>query len=116
MARLDALNCTGRQNFGDAPGHIPKLILTLCHKSPFQSQQREKERKERKTEKESKKEKTREKEKRGEKNRENREKKEKRKKRRERCYWQKFYKLAEMLYIGRNAQNLKKWVLLAGYI
>ena len=22
---------TGRQNFGDAPGQIPKLILTLCH-------------------------------------------------------------------------------------
>ena len=21
---------TGRQNFGDAPGQIPKLILTLC--------------------------------------------------------------------------------------
>ena len=23
---------TGRQNFGDAPGQIPKLILTLCLK------------------------------------------------------------------------------------
>ena len=23
---------TGRQNFGDAPGQIPKLILTLCHR------------------------------------------------------------------------------------
>ena len=22
---------TGRQNFGDAPGQIPKLIRTLCH-------------------------------------------------------------------------------------
>ena len=22
----------GRQNFGDAPGQNPKLILTLCHK------------------------------------------------------------------------------------
>ena len=22
---------TDRQNFGDAPGQIPKLILTLCH-------------------------------------------------------------------------------------
>ena len=27
---------TGRQNFGDAPGQIPKLILTLCHKMYFQ--------------------------------------------------------------------------------
>ena len=24
---------TGRQNFSDAPGQIPKLILTLCHMS-----------------------------------------------------------------------------------
>ena len=27
---------TGCQNYGDSPGQIPKLILTLCHKEiPF---------------------------------------------------------------------------------
>ena len=26
-----SIDPTGRQNFGDAPGQIPKLILTLCH-------------------------------------------------------------------------------------
>ena len=26
---------TDRQNFGDAPGQIPKLILTLCHTHTF---------------------------------------------------------------------------------
>ena len=27
---------TGRQNFGDAPGQIPKLILTLCPKEELE--------------------------------------------------------------------------------
>ena len=30
---------TGRQNFGDTPGQIPKLILTLCLKDSCQLHQ-----------------------------------------------------------------------------